>query len=827
MFSWKRLKHRSSGKLHDLVSQADSSVDFSSHRSVEMSTSDTAVSKPVEAAEIMALARYYDKLCSSKASQTTTTTKGNIPTGFDTSNYTHVVSSCSSSTSTTTTTENPSTAAGNNNNNMNDEPKHIPVFRIAQRRTKGLEDVCLPMTPLHEKYYELSEADTSAMLQGIDELVATALQVMLTSASLEITRPPFVVNSNYEPVLECTTAANTSSSNNNNNNNNSSIDGGELSLDAQNSLPGIVAPPSLSSPSIISTPPTTATTTTTTNVAPSSSNVVGVRSILLRPNANSSSTKPKELRRVQFTLSALGNEEVDESKEKSSDSGSVVESYTAGVKTSTLASENDSNTNSSSSYNNTEEVEEEEEEGDVEEDGDHLPKGSSNGCISSPFQSPSTACSSLFPKDIEDIPSTELSDDGYSDEEEDSTIGQSSTVSIFSVDPHPVGFFCSSISTATRGPKSTACGSLGFQSSPCTWFPDEDISSASKEVEKSSLFNRHMLEDRRRKHLAKNTNESNVEDRNDVHNRHAYHTEEYTSTAAGNHPTNNTTMTVYYSMDGGERLEEIGQRTTEYSLSAEEEDDENDGTVDGYTTEDTATTTSGYNNNNAETEDSSEQTGTTQEDDDDETSKNTTDESRDDSEFTWQASFPSKEFVEEMDDITASGATLMEYSDSSNDVAVSADKVVLGVLSPKTTPTNSSRGYAEHGKGAAVANSSAARAKTDLRVQVDNNNSQPPTTPRATKTTPTKDYNWGILSPKKLLSFSSPSSKAKHNSLTNNIHGEWNDASDNSSQRKTYHQTSSTMMSSHRKVRSPSPAPKYLLKTVISSPSSSRRGSNE
>jgi hypothetical protein len=183
--------------------------------------------------------------------------------------------------------------------------------------------------------------------------------------------------------------------------------------------------------------------------------------------------------------------------------------------------------------------------------------------------------------------------------------------------------------------------------------------------------------------------------------------------------------------------------------------------------------------------------------------------------------------LEEMDDITASGATLMEYSDSSNDVAVAADKVVLGVLSPKTTPTNSSRGYAVDGKGAAVASSSAARAKTDLRVQVDYNNSQPPTTPRATKTTPTKDYNWGILSPKKLLSFSSPSSKAKHYSLTNNINGEWNDALDNSSQRKTYHQTSSTMMSSHRKVRSPSPAPKYLLKTVINSPSSSRRGSNE
>ncbi len=65
MFSWKHLKHRSSGKLHDLVSQADSSLDFSSHRSAEMSTSDTAVSKPVEATEIIALARYYEKLFNS------------------------------------------------------------------------------------------------------------------------------------------------------------------------------------------------------------------------------------------------------------------------------------------------------------------------------------------------------------------------------------------------------------------------------------------------------------------------------------------------------------------------------------------------------------------------------------------------------------------------------------------------------------------------------------------------------------------------------------------------------------------------------------------
>ncbi len=87
MFSWKRLKHRGgAGKLQDRFSPADSSVDFSSYRSAEMSsTSDcTAVSKPVEAAEIMALARYYDKLCngsSSKALQTTTTS---ITNGLDT-----------------------------------------------------------------------------------------------------------------------------------------------------------------------------------------------------------------------------------------------------------------------------------------------------------------------------------------------------------------------------------------------------------------------------------------------------------------------------------------------------------------------------------------------------------------------------------------------------------------------------------------------------------------------------------------------------------------------------------------------------------------------
>jgi hypothetical protein len=136
-----------------------------------------------------------------------------------------------------------------------------------------------------------------------------------------------------------------------------------------------------------------------------------------------------------------------------------------------------------------------------------------------------------------------MSDECFSDEEEDSSIGQSSTVSIFSIDTQPVGLFCSSISTSTREAAATACNSLGFQPSECSFLqPSGEVLNTSKNTaEKSySLFNKNMREGSHSNRKKKYQSKSYVEERNDHHSKNAApKVKESTLEAAGGHTNKN------------------------------------------------------------------------------------------------------------------------------------------------------------------------------------------------------------------------------------------------------------------------------------------------
>jgi hypothetical protein len=906
LFSWKKLKHRSNGKLQFADSSSMNSIASDNFRNADPSRSGYVPvdSKAVEATELMALARFYEKLCSNKAHQSSTslstTTAGTttVP-GLDTSNFLHVISSHHLNT----TANNGNAAENVKHSSGSDSALHIPVFRVAQRRSHGMQDVCLSITPLDENYFDLSKEHTSAVLQTIDTLVATALQLTVTSAfhhdSADTSRPPMVVNSNYEPLFEPTTVtvsnrtsiysninnninnirinSNDNDISNSNNNNNGSISvidkSGEISSAVSSNTSLVENSPSQPPTSNIS--PTSSSNSanfsSTTGVTSSSANISAVRrSILLRSKADPYYTKPKgDLKRVQFTLPPLGSDEDCESNDKYADSCSVaLDSSSSSLPLGTDTTARDYRHKAAEylydDYDNMQDEKESLKRKSIRTSG--------GGCIASQLQSTSSkACTFLNPEDIDEVPSTEMSDECYSDEEEDSTIGHSSIASIFSADTQPVGLFCSSISTSTRDVATTACNSVGFQPSECLFLqPQGELTNTSKNtVEKSpSLFIKNTIEGSHKNRKKQHQSKSYVEDRNDHHSQNAApRVEESTPEGAeSDRNKDGRAMTVYYSFDGKERLEEIA---TEYSLSGEEEDGDeekgysskDDATADGYMTDDTATTatTSGYYSNTVPTEESaisqtcSAQSGsntaaTSTEDDfdtdvgnDDETTKNMTDESRDDSEFTWQASFPSKEFTEEnVDGTSTRRATEMEYLDLSNDEAGEdvLDKIArLGVLSPTTKIkpiklSNSSRGSTEEGApGTATkqvsTTSSTEKVKTYLNVMIDDCDQPNPTTPNAnTKTTPTKSaIGWSILSPKKLLTFgTSPSSMSKAKNYSTSIGSrhnvEWNKPGlDNSgsSPKKSSIRAASTILTSNRKVRSPSPSPRFLIKTVVHS----------
>ena len=337
-----------------------------------------------------------------------------------------------------------------------------------------------------------------------------------------------------------------SNSNNNNNGNINAIDNNEKISSPVASNTSLVEnspsqpPASNISPSSSSN---SANFSSTNGVTSSSANISAVRrSILLRSKADPHYTKPKgDLKRVQFTLPPLASDEDYASNEKYADSCSVA------LDSSSSSLPLGSDTTARDYRQKVAEYLYEDHD-NMQDEKESLKRTSRStsggGCIGSQLQSTSNkACTFLNTEDIDDFPSTEMSDECYSDEEEDSSIGQSSTVSIFSADTQPVGLFCSSISTSTREVATTACNSLGFQPSECSFLqPSGEVSNTSKNTaEKSySLFNKNMREGSHSNRKKKYQSKSYVEERNDHHSKNAApKVKESTLEAAGGHTNKN------------------------------------------------------------------------------------------------------------------------------------------------------------------------------------------------------------------------------------------------------------------------------------------------
>jgi len=690
-------------------------------------------STPVEAAELLALAKHYEKQLLSKHQQQESAI-------FDTSNYIHVLSS------------------------LDDE--HIPVYRLALRRSKGLEDMFLSIVP--DECCQMSEDDSSAMLQSLDEIAASALEILYTCDTVHpvnncVTKappplPPTIVNSLYEPLTERNT-------------NNSTPEVKHRSEDSAAHLQSTLMLPHSSS----------------------STNEQAVRSILLRPNNNADPKKPKQLKRVQFTASSLEHGNVKNNKSSTSECSSTTGSADLNNSAREPPTSNEIETNAN--LGNTNNIR----------------------CVSTPLPSSYKCSTYLNYKDGTDT-HTELSNDSSGEDDSSITGALSTNGSNLSADPNnsertpAFAPFCSLPTTiVTTG--SGACTVLGVEKQLCALFSENGQQAAYINTARESLPGKasDLMEDRsgtatagvdlkldgggdgRRATKVLHSVEHGCRDNRCSDTDFEFRTEpqryslptakrNYASEAAAAPVSAYNSALVRFSIEGDETFDDVRA----FDLGASTTNDSSVGT-ESYTTgttEDTATAT-GFAMESASYSCSS------QEEEDDDATKNTEDESRDDSEFSWNASFPSKEFINETD--SSCGTTIMEYSDSSNDVSSGASARMLSL------------NLIERDAVSAVdATSTKVVPSRFLDVGVVN---QPPTASskphQIVTAATTKDYSWGMLSPKRLLSLNK-----------NHRQPSIRDVVENTTIRPSA-DTGLDWTTSRKLSRSNSPCPKYLTKTIM------------
>ena len=686
----------------------------------------------VEAAELLALAKQYEKQLLSKHQQQESTI-------FDASNYIHVLSS------------------------LDDE--NIPVYRLALRRSKGLEDMFLSIVP--DECCQMSEDDSSAMIQSLDEIAASALEVLYTcNTTLHpvnncVTKappplPPTIVNSLYELLTERNTS---------------------------NSTPAVKHRPEDSLIHLHST--------LMLPHSSSSTNEPAVRSILLRPNNNADPKKPKQLKRVQFTASSLEYGNVKNNKSSTSECSSTTGSADLNNSAREPPTSNENETNAN--HANTNNIR----------------------CVSTPLPTSYACPTYLNYKDSTDT-HTELSNDSSGEDDSTITGALSTNGSNLSADPNnserTIAFapFCS-LPTAIVTTGSGACTVLGVEKQLCALFSENKQQAAYINNARESLPGKisDLVENRSSTATAKvdlkldgggdgrrATKILYPEEHGGCDNRcsgtevdfefadpqrYSLPTakrKHFSDVAATPVSAYNSSL-VRFSIEGDETFDDV--RASDLGASTT-----NDSSVgsESYTTEDTATAT-GFAMESASYSCSS------QDEDDDDATKNTEDESRDDSEFSWNASFPSKEFVNETD--SSCGTTIMEYSDSSNDVSSGASARMLSL------------NLIERDAASAVdATGTKVVPSRFLDVGVVN---QPPTasskSDQIVAAATTKDYSWGMLSPKRLLSLNK-----------NHRQPSIRDVVENTTIRPSA-DAGLDCKTSRKLSRSNSPCPKYLTKTIM------------